>query len=459
MVQAHSVQAAWQLTQDDSQVPAGIREARRATFRRRLAAQRGVPAHRRELTMTEQAEVDDDGACDRSPGHPGDNAAPARERVLGVDAARGLALLGMFAVHVTETLRSDSTPSHTQQFVAGHALATFVLLAGVSLAFTTRRRPAAAGSRWPDRGTAAALATRGVLIGVLGLVLNLTDPPAEVILPYYGAMFVLAIPLVRLASRTLVMLTAALVVMAPLVVLGSFGLDLPDGEPTLTSLVHPFTVVAPLLVSGSYPAVEYMAFLCAGLVLGRLDLASLRVAARIAGVGAALGLTAWLASGVLLLRLGGLAGLRDAAPSGLTAEQARNVILWDPDTTQTWWWLAERAPYTVTPLRMLHDLGVAMAVLGCCLVLARILKGPRLLWPLVAAGSMTLTLYSAHILVLATGLLEDHPVLLYVAMVLGALGFATVWRQTKDQGPLEKRLSQYGRRARERAERGPSGRQ
>ena len=408
--------------------------------------------------MTERAEVDDGGACDPSPGRPGDNGAPARERVLGVDAARGLALLGMLAVHVTETLRSDSTPSHTQEFVAGHALATFVLLAGVSLAFTTGRRAAATGARWPDRGTAAALATRGVLIGVLGLVLNLTDPPAEVILPYYGAMFVLAIPLVRLASRTLIVLSAALVVVAPLVVLGSFGIDLPDDEPTVTSLMHPLTVITPLLVSGSYPAVEYMAFLCVGLVLGRLDLSSLRVAARIAAAGAALGLAAWLTSGLLLLRLGGLAGLRDAAPAGLTAEQARNVILWDPDTTQTWWWLAERAPYTVTPLRMLHDLGVATAVLGCCLVLARILRRPGVMWPLVAAGSMTLTLYTAHILVLASGLLEDHPVLLYVAMAVGALTFATIWRLTRAQGPLEARVSRSCHWARERVERGASSR-
>src|SRR4051794_38770978 len=290
-----------------------------------------------------------DGGADAATTAVGE-APPRRQRVLGVDAARGVALLGMFGVHVTETLRSDTTPSHTQQFVAGHALATFVLLAGVSLAFTTGRRSAAEGGRWPDRGTAAALAMRGVLIGVLGLVLNLTDPPADVILPYYGAMFVLAIAVVRLASRTLIIVSAALVVVAPLVVLASFGVDLPDDEPTLTSLIHPFTVIAPLLVSGSYPAVEYMAFLCAGLVLGRLDLSSLRVAGRIAGGGAALGLAAWLLSGVLLLQLGGLTGLRGAAPGGLTAEQARNVILWDPDTTQTWWWLAERAPYTVTPL-------------------------------------------------------------------------------------------------------------
>jgi uncharacterized membrane protein len=407
--------------------------------------------------MTEQADVDDGGACDRSLRRPSDHAEPARERLLGVDAARGIALLGMFAVHVTETLRSDTTPSHTQQFVAGHALATFVLLAGVSLAFTTGPAPAREETRRPVRGTAAALATRGVLIGVLGLVLNLTDPPAEVILPYYGAMFVLAIPLVHLASRRLILLSAALVLVAPLVVLGSFGVDLPDDEPTLTSLLHPFTVIAPLLVSGSYPAVEYMAFLCVGLVLGRLDLASLRVASRIAGGGAALGLAAWLASGVLL-QLGGLAGLRGAAPSDLTAEQARNVILWDPDATQTWWWLAERAPYTVTPLRMLHDIGVAMAVLGCCLVLARILRQPRVMWPLVAVGSMTLTLYAGHILVLASGLLDDHPVLLYGAMVLGAMTFATLWRRTRARGPLEAFVSRCCQWSRERAERHPSRR-
>jgi uncharacterized membrane protein len=115
--------------------------------------------------MTEQADVDDGGACDRSLRRPSDHAEPARERLLGVDAARGIALLGMFAVHVTETLRSDTTPSHTQQFVAGHALATFVLLAGVSLAFTTGPSPAREETRRPVRGTAAALATRGVLMG------------------------------------------------------------------------------------------------------------------------------------------------------------------------------------------------------------------------------------------------------------------------------------------------------
>jgi uncharacterized membrane protein len=110
-----------------------------------------------------------------------------------------MALLGMMAVHVFETLRSDKTASHMHVYLAGHALATFVLLAGVSLTFMTRR--SRSRSVWPDVPTALSLATRALLIGLIGLSLNMADLPEEDILPYYGLMFLLAIPLVRLPSR------------------------------------------------------------------------------------------------------------------------------------------------------------------------------------------------------------------------------------------------------------------
>jgi uncharacterized membrane protein YeiB len=221
------------------------------------------------------------------------------------------------------------------------------------------------------------------------------------------------------------------------VVFASFATDLPSDEPSLTSLAHPIAVIAPLLVTGSYPAVEYMAFICLGMVLGRLDLSTTRVAAWLAVGGAALAAVAWWAASFLLFNLGGLRHLRGTAPSGLNAQQTQNVILWDPDTSDSWWWLAQRAPYTATPVRMLHDLGVAMAVLGCCLLLTRLGAFRRLLWPLVAAGSMTLTLYTAHILWLQTGLLADHTITLFVVLSLGAMAFAVLWKHIRPQGPLE----------------------
>lgn len=62
----------------------------------------------------------------------------------------------------------------------------------------------------------------------------------------------------------------------------------------------------------------------------------------------------------------------------------------------------------------------------------------RLLQPLAAAGSMVLTLYSAHLVVLASGFLDDDPALLYVVLVVAALTFAWVWRRVLGRGPLER---------------------
>jgi hypothetical protein len=198
-------------------------------------------------------------------------------RVIGVDVARGLALLGMIAVHIFDTLHGNNTPSKTHQVLAGHALATFVLLAGVSLTFITKR--SRTGSLLPD---AAALTTRALIITLIGLALNSAlDPDIDVILPYYGLMFLLAIPLLRRSSPVLIGISIGLVLLAPLVVLASFNTNLPDNEPTLAALIHPVELLSPLLVTGSYPIVAYMAFICVGMVIGRLDLSNKLVAVRL----------------------------------------------------------------------------------------------------------------------------------------------------------------------------------
>ncbi len=353
---------------------------------------------------------------------------------MGVDVARGLALIGMIAVHIFDTLHADNTPSKTQQVMAGHSLATFVLLAGVSLTFITKR--SRTGSLLPD---AASLAARALVITVIGLALNSAlDPDIEVILPYYGLMFVLAIPLLRRSSRVLVGISIGLVLAAPLLVLATFTTDLPDDEPTLAVLIHPVDLFSPLVITGAYPIVAYMAFICVGMVIGRLDLTAKRVAVRLTVGGLAAAGGAWLLSTLILFQFGGLQHLRTAAPVKVSPQDAQNIILWDPDTVSSWWWLAERAPYTTTPFRMVHDIGVAVAWLGVCLLITRAQWARRALGPLAAAGAMSLTLYTAHVIVLeASSFLEGHPIQLFFVLVYVALSFATLWRQGGRRGPLE----------------------
>ena len=47
--------------------------------------------------------------------------------------------------------------------------------------------------------------------------------------------------------------------------------------------------------------------------------------------------------------------------------------------------------------------------------------------PLAAAGSMALTLYSTHLVVLASGVLDDDPLARYLLIVLPALTLAGFW--------------------------------
>jgi len=372
--------------------------------------------------------------------------------VIGVDVARGLALLGMIAVHIFDTLHSNDTPSMTQQVMAGHALATFVLLAGVSLTFITKR--SRTGSLLPD---AAALTSRALIITLIGLALNSAlDPDIDVILPYYGLMFLLVIPLLRRSSGILIAISIGLVVLAPLAVLASFNTNLPADEPTLAALIHPVELFSPLLVTGSYPIVAYMAFICVGMVIGRLDLSTRRMAVRLTVVGAVLAAGAWLLSTLILFRFGGLHHLRAAAPLKVSPQEAQNIILWDPDTVSSWWWLVERAPYTTTPFRMVHDLGIAMAWLGLSLLITRSRLARRALGPLAAAGAMTLTLYTAHVIVLdASSFLEDHPIELFVILVYIALSFAALWRQGGRRGPLEALVTWASARSRQMVEAHP----
>jgi non-ribosomal peptide synthetase-like protein len=362
-------------------------------------------------------------------------------RVLGVDVARGLALLGMMAVHVFPTFGADGSPTAATIIAGGRSAATFALLAGISLTFLSGGRRAVRGRA--RTAASAGIAVRAVLIGVIGLGLGYTEQ-AEVILPYYAALFLLALPLLGLDRRILATLAAVALVVAPIALVMTFDAGLPyfraEANPTFTTLVtDPLGLLVELLVSGAYPVIAYLAYLLAGLAIGRLDLSSQRVARWLLGGGLTLAVTAWFASSTLLFRLGGITQLAGAAGPETDPARALDVIMWEPVPTAApnWWWLALRAPHSSATLDLMHTLGSAMALLGFALLVSRFRFMAGILRPLAAAGSMTLTFYAAHLIVLATGVGSDELVLLYVGMVAGALVLGMLLRGTGRQGPLE----------------------
>jgi uncharacterized membrane protein YeiB len=370
-----------------------------------------------------------------------------RPRVTGVDVARGLALFGMMATHVFDTFDDDGTPGAATVIASGRSATTFALIAGISLAFMSGGRNAGRGRT----AVAAGLAVRAGLIGTIGLLLGFTESSIGVILPFYALMFLLAIPLLPLPPKALAAISASVMVLGPVLMVALAGAELdfdtrPD--PTLVTLVtDPVGLLSQLLVTGSYPVVVFMAYVCAGLAIGRLDLRSRRLAWWLLGVGIALAALARAVSHVLLHPLGGLASLvteyESNSPAGAATE-----LLWEPEQVSSWWYLALASPHAHTPPDLAHSLGSAMAILGASLLLTRIAAVRRLLGPLASAGAMTLTLYSAHIVVLETGAFQDHPPAQYLLLVLASLAFAVLWRCWQGQGPLEKMVAAAAARAR-----------
>ncbi|GER21731.1 hypothetical protein NCCP1664_02280 [Zafaria cholistanensis] len=374
---------------------------------------------------------------------------PAGKRLKGVDVARGVALLGMMAIHLVPAWTEESGTSPVWTLLAGRAAALFALLAGVSLTFTSGGAGLLSGQALA--GARAALAVRALAVGAIGLGVAYLDPPAAIILGYYGAMFLLAVPLLGLGPRTLALAALGFAVLGPLLMqeVRDWLPDLDGYDPTLTDLVaRPGTVAAVLLFTGSYPAVPWMAYICAGLAVGRLDLRSRAIQVRLVAGGVLLAAAGWLASLLMMGPLGGRERILAATP-GLKAAELEELLVYGPDfglPTTTHWWLAVLAPYSTTPPEIIATTGTALAALGGLLLLSR--AGGAVLAPLAVMGGMTLTLYTGHLVLLSTGLLLRHPWAALAVHVAGALLFALIWRNVTEgrPGPLEGLVSLAAKR-------------
>ena len=323
----------------------------------------------------------------------------------------------------------------------------FAVLAGVGIALLTGRRRVEPGR--PARRALTVLATRAAVIGVIGLALGYADSEiAMVILPYYAVLFLIAVPLVRLPTPAVVAVGVAVAVGMPFLS-HAVRAELPPTTGLNHSFVDlftdPFGMLRELLLTGAYPALSWATYVCAGIVVGRLRLESPRIAAGLLFGGAVAAVAASAASALLLGPLGGRPRLR-AAGTGDEDVSVADILAFGGDgvtPATTPWWLAVQAPHTATPPDLLHTTGAAVALLGALLLLGHVTvpvlrrATDLVLAPLAAAGSMTLTLYTAHIVFMNSPLDDFDATTGYLVQVVAALLFALVWRQRVGRGPLE----------------------
>ncbi|MFI6144039.1 hypothetical protein [Streptomyces sp. NPDC051109] len=342
-------------------------------------------------------------------------AAAAATAGLPPDAVRGVAVLGMFAVHVGPDPRPEAA-AYLILAADGRAPALFTLLAGFSLALAQRGRTPAQQPAGRARRHRPLLIRCAVLAG-LGLLLAGLWPGILVILAFFAVYFLAAEPFTRLTTPVLTAVAGFSVVAGPLIsfLLGPvFGYEASGRgavpEPTSpTGWDGPGRTLCELLLTGAYPLATYFPYVLVGLALGRLcDLRGRRVARRMALWGAAAAAAGYGAAWVAAHVLGGRERLLDVVaarhPEALgAADPVREVLRGQfgavPSTS--WDWLLVADPYSRTPPETIGNAGVGCALIGLFAPAARGRAGARLLRPPAALGAMALSAYVLHAPVLA----------------------------------------------------------
>lgn len=319
----------------------------------------------------------------------------------------------MMIVHaITNTDPTTGEATLTGELLAGRSAALFAVLAGVGLALLTggrdSDRPAARVS-WERR----VIAVRALIIIAIGLFMAMLPAGVAIILVHYGVLFLLALPFLRLGARALAGLAAAWVALAPVAYwylqnalrpgeIGAGTMEPVDrlwSSPSVMDLGSPQLLGLDLLITGYYPLLLWPAYLFAGMAIGRLNLRRLRTAVWLLVGGAAVAAASWVLGRTMLERLPveermlQISGWEPAAVRGELLTGTHHL----PLVTEPGWFLLV-TPHQGSTVDLVHTLSAAAAVVGLCLLLARL---KWLIAPLAGAGSMPLSLYVGHLVVLA----------------------------------------------------------
>ncbi|WP_227871753.1 DUF418 domain-containing protein [Paenibacillus bovis] len=368
-----------------------------------------------------------------------DNAAPIKSRsrstttvsrrkgagrLIALDAARGLAVLGMYLQHFGSNLTISS-------IVAGNTTLLFVLCGGISYSIMAQRMMERGSEPVAFR---ARMIARAVFVDIIGYLLIMLNTPYGIILPAYAALFVLALLLVRRSTRTIVTTAVLLLFFAPPLML--FGMSIFKGAYLLSDIA-----------GGPISALALAPAFVAGMAIGRIDLTRIQTGVLLT------------ISGIVMLVVGKLLGAFVLPGWSARWEQwLLSVINYNatpPDEYAIWPFNTEiplwhtlflTAPHTATTFQTLIGLGMAFVVLGIACLVAQ--KFAAILIPFAAVGRVALTMYALQFVIvwIFSVLKIDYnmPGLPLHDLIIVLLGLLIGWLFSRmPSGPLENMMRRF----------------
>ena len=360
------------------------------------------------------------------------------KRILGLDIARAVAILGMLADHFG--------PPWLMNWVQGWPSLMFAFLSGISLSLMWKRYPR------------SSIVIRGLVLTVLGVFLGSLGADMMIILSTLGISFLLAALVIGARPKRLIGGSVAAIIVMPVV---SFALRmfvfLPAGDeagvfPRLdhfTSLEGIHMAVQGVLLDGIYPVATWLPVIGLGVGIGKLGIADMnRGRMALAGLGSAAA-SAAVALGALACRIKpAMLAMMDPQDIGIDHIGPDNfrLILSGLGTPMAPADLLFNDAHTGTMGDVALCVGISLMLLAGCLWLGD--RFGTALYPLIATGSCALTVYVGQVLASA-GINRWLPdvtdvgaenLVPFAAYAGTAVVFCSLWKLYFRRGPLEEAL-------------------
>jgi len=348
------------------------------------------------------------------------------KRIVGIDVARALAVIGMIIVNFKMVFGHSGSEILYQisSIFDGKAAATFVVLAGVGIAFATKNVlvPEHTAQLISRRNK---ILKRALLLFVIGIS-YIPIWPAD-ILHFYGVYIPITILLISKKSNTILWTAIALVFLFPVLMLfmdyelfWDFTNYEYDQFWTLKGFMYN------LFFNGFHPIIPWTAFMLIGLWWGRNTLHSIPFILK------SMKISLGIFIGIQIISKAIIYLLADGQPE--IAQELSEIL--------------GTSPMPPLPIYMISGASMAIFIISTCIYISQQFKSARIVQYLADTGKLALTFYVAHV-ILGMGIIEIiFPNSLGTYSIEFSIGyafffsmtcivFARIWLKQHKTGPLE----------------------
>jgi len=349
-----------------------------------------------------------------------------KNRIIGIDVARAFAIIGMILVNFKMVLgqQGETWVKHFSSLIEGKAAATFVVLAGVGIAFMTNSA-VNQNNLNKIKNAKKGIFKRALILFIIGLSYIIIWPAD--ILHFYGIYMLITLLLIQSKPKKILYTALAIILIYPILLL-FFDYELGWNFESLNYLdfwaLEGF--LRNLFLNGFHPVIPWTAFMLVGLWFGKQDLTNNRFVRKSALFSLIIFIVIQLISKLAITIL---------SDGSVTTDEELQSIL-------------GTSPMPPLPIYMISGSSIAIFTIAVCILISQEFENTFIIKALTKTGQLALTFYVAHV-VLGMGLVEvfsdkklgehslNFSIIYGLVFSLGCIIFAIIWTKYKKSGPLE----------------------